>query len=161
MGFNNTGYPGAFTPTVEKIIKGVIESPSLNLYSGRSKIGDVRVDLTRPEATHNMSVEDFISSNNQHWKYVLLDPVYNIKRISKLEGYASKNPFSPNVYLRRIFNKWSIEHVDNILWLDLCAPKPKGFERKEIWLLLPGGYHNVRVLSWLVNTRCYHQRLCE
>jgi len=22
-------------------------------------------------------------------------------------------------------------------------------DRKKLWLLLPGGYHNVRVLSWL------------
>ena len=39
--------------------------------------------------------------------------------------------------------------LDNVLWLDYCAPSIKGFYRKKLWLLLPGGFHTVRVLSWL------------
>jgi len=31
----------------------------------------------------------------------------------------------------------------------LCAPLPKGFKRRKLWFLMPGGYHTVRVLSWL------------
>ena len=57
----------------------------------------------------------------------------------------------PVLYVvRRALCKYFREHTRNILWLDMCAPLPAGFKRKELWFLFPGGYHTLRILSWLV-----------
>jgi len=40
-------------------------------------------------------------------------------------------------------------HTENVLWLDQCAPNFGGFGRKKLWVFIPGGWMNVRVLSWL------------
>ena len=41
------------------------------------------------------------------------------------------------------------EITGHVLWLDFCAPTISGFYRRKLWLVLPGGFHTVRVLSWL------------
>ena len=78
MGFNNTGYPGAFPPRVESRIRAIAESPCLHLFSGRSKIGDVRVDFDRPEATRNVDVLEFLKTEKRDWKFVIADPPYDV-----------------------------------------------------------------------------------
>lgn len=69
MGINATGYPGAFTAVVNGIIESVIQRVQtwegdpprlLHLFSGVSNIGDVRVDISRPEATVNADVREFL-----------------------------------------------------------------------------------------------------
>lgn len=153
MGFNTTGYAGAFTPTINKIIKEIIfdlKSPNvLNLFSGVSKIGNVRIDIERPEATLRMDVLDFIRNNGEHWDLVILDPPYEIKRKKKLEQYGKTSSVAADVEFRRALADFFYNHADNVLWLDLCAPLPKGFKRQKVWFLFPGGYHTVRTLSWL------------
>jgi len=154
MGFNNTGYPGAFTPTVQNIIRTVIGPPGqqkvLNLFSGVSTIGDERVDLERPEATLRENVREFIARDERRWDFVLLDPPYEIKRKSKLAAYGSVSSVAADVPLRRELAAYLVKHACNVLWLDACAPLPSGFDRRRLWLLLPGGYHMVRILSWLI-----------
>lgn len=156
MGFNTTGYPGAFTPIVESIIKAHIEKPCVHLFSGISKLGDVRIDLARPEATQNENVLDFVRNDKRMWKWCLLDPPYLLADYGRKfesgsleEKYASVKSMSADVELRRAIQTWFQDHVENILWLDHCAPLPLGFKREKLWILLPGGYHTVRVLSWL------------
>lgn len=39
--------------------------------------------------------------------------------------------------------------IDDRKWLDFCAPVIKGFKREKLWLVLPGSFYTVRVLSWL------------
>lgn len=153
MGFNNTDYPGAFTLPVQQIIKSVIYGKVLQLYSGSSLIGDERVDIEHLNATKNMNVDDFIKSDNRTWDFVILDPPYAITRTdTKLNGYGIKGAISANVDRRRAVKQYLQRHTKNILWLDQCAPMIKGFSREKLWLLLPGGFHNVRILSWLKKT---------
>jgi len=150
MGFNNSGYPGAFTKPVQNIIKSLISSPTLNLYSGSSRIGDVRVDIEHSNATDNLDVDEFIKADSRDWNWVILDPPYQITRTdAKLKGYGIKGAVSNCVQRRRPLKMYFSHHAENILWLDQCAPMVKGFRRERLWLLLPGGFHNVRVLSWL------------
>lgn len=149
MGMNSSGYPGAFTEPVKQIIKSVISGKVLHLYSGSSFIGDERVDLEHPNATRNCRVEDFLRDDNREWDWCLLDPPYAITRRKKLDKYAETASLSADVQWRNHIKQWFREHTDNILWLDYCAPVITGFGRRKLWLLLPGGYHNVRVLSWL------------
>jgi len=150
MGFNNSSYPGAFTKPVEYIIQSHIEGRILHLFSGNSLIGNERIDINNSNATLNCDVRDFIKTDKRHWDWVILDPPYNITKVgTKLKGYGLSGCVASDVVFRRALKYYFQRHVDNILWLDICAPMVKGFCRKELWLLLPGGFHTVRVLSWL------------
>ena len=157
LGFNRTGYPGAFTPTVNRVIAEILDSMDapkvLHLFSGVSDIGDVRVDIARPEATHRADVLDYIKTDISHWDVVILDPPYEIKRKSKLEEYGRTSSVAADVMLRRALVQWFADYVDNIVWLDMCMPLPRGFIRKKLWLLVAGGYHTPRILSWLVRDK--------
>jgi len=150
MGMNTTGYPGAFTEPVTQIIKSVIYGKVLHLYSGSSLIGDERVDIEHPNATCHRNVKDFIKDDNCQWDWVILDPPYAIIRADiKLATYGSAKAISSDVIFRRKLKHYMVGHTENILWLDFCAPVIRGFKREKLWLLLPGGFHTVRVLSWL------------
>jgi len=150
MGFNITGYPGAFTPTVKKIIENTIYGKVLHLFSGQSEIGEERIDIEHINATKRINVKDFLKTDKRYWDWILLDPPYNLMRKKKTEEYKIQQPFSADVILRNLIRDYAIKHTDNILWLDYCAPMIKGFKRRKLWLLLPGGFHNVRILSWLM-----------
>jgi len=149
LGNNITGYPGAFTPIVNDIIKQTIFGKSLHLFSGVSKIGTERIDIERPEATKRQDVLEFIKQDQRQWDFVILDPPYEIKRKSKLEEYGRTSSVAADVILRRKLVEYFKGHTVNILWLDMCAPLPAGFKRKKLWFLFPGGYHTIRILSWL------------
>ena len=149
MGFNITGYPGAFTPTVKIIIEQTISGKVLHLFSGQSEIGEERIDIEHINATKRMNVKDFLRNDNRQWDWILLDPPYNLMRKTKTKEYKIQQPFSADVELRNLIRDYAQKHTKNILWLDYCAPMIKGFQRKKLWLLLPGGFHNVRILSWL------------
>jgi hypothetical protein len=150
LGFQRKNYPGSFSIEVEKIIKSIIKSPCLHLFSGKSKLGDERIDFSSKEATKNMDVFEFIKQDNKNWKWCILDPPYNIdKPQQKLKGYSNITPVSASIPKRNALSEYFLKHVENILWLDLCAPLPEGFQRIKLWFLLPGSYRHVRVLSWL------------
>ncbi len=143
-------YPGAFPANVETIIKRLIESRVLHLFSGSSLIGDERIDIEHPNATKNINVKEFIATDTRDWDWVVLDPPYQITRTDvKLNGYGLKGSVSADVIFRRKLKRYFQEHASNIIWLDICAPIIKGFYRKKLWLVLTGGFHTVRVLSWL------------
>ena len=148
MGFNITGYPGAFTQTVKKIIERTIYGKVLHLFSGQSEIGEERIDIEHINATQRINVKDFLKTDNRDWDWILLDPPYEMVRKSKTKEYKIQQPFSADVELRTLILNYAIKHTKNILWLDYTAPMIKGFDRRKLWLLLPGGCHNVRVLSW-------------
>jgi len=150
MGTNNTGYPGAFPQAIQSLILGLITENTLHLFSGSSKIGKVRVDLEHPNATINCDIRQFIVTDDGHYEWTILDPPYAIIRSEKkLATYGSSKAISSDVLFRRRLKQYLQRHTENILWLDFCAPIIKGFYRKKLWLVLPGGFHTVRVLSWL------------
>lgn len=152
MGYNRHKYPGAFPDEVEKVIKQLVREPCLHLFSGTSKIGRVRIDLERPEATKNMDVLEFIKSkeSKKEWKWCVLDPPYNIFNPEQdLKEYADKTSISASIPKRRALAKFFLEYCDNVLWLDHCSPLPFGFIRKKVWVFFPGGYRHLRILSWI------------
>jgi len=151
MGNNITGYPGAFTPVVNEIITKTIHGSKnvLHLFSGASRIGNERVDMERPEATLRQDVMTFVKSDKRNWEFVVLDPPYEIHRKSKIEEYGRTSSVAADVELRRTLEQYFIHHADNLLWLDMCAPLPEGFRRRKLWFFFPGGYHTLRILSWL------------
>jgi hypothetical protein len=150
MGFNNSSYPGAFTKPIEDIIRNHIAGTVLHLFSGSSLIGDTRVDINHKNATLNYDVKDFIKTDKEHWDWVILDPPYNITRVgTKLKGYGLSGCVASDVSFRRALKAYFQEHTENVMWLDICAPMVKGFQCEKLWLLLPGGFYTVRVLTWL------------
>lgn len=154
LGTNNTGFKGAFTPTVEKVLNSVIaQSPGkvLNLFSGRSTLGDERVDLDRPEATYRGKVEDFVTEDHRMWEWVVLDPPYQIERAAEKMDYTGSVSLAADVQLRHKVLDYLRSHTNNVLWLDYMTPLPQGFTRKQVWMFLPGGYHPVVCLNWLQN----------
>jgi len=143
-------YPGAFAMEVDRVIRQTISGSVLHLYSGTSLIGDVRIDIEHRNATINRDVEDFARDDTRSWDFVILDPPYQITRTDvKLNGYGIKGAISANVDRRRLIKRYLQEHTENVLWLDQCAPMIAGFYRQKLWLVLPGAFKNVRVLSWL------------
>ncbi len=143
-------YPGAFPPNVELVIKRLISERVLHLFSGSSLIGEERIDIEHHHATKNMNVKEFIDTDNRQWDWVVLDPPYQITGTDvKLNGYGIKRAVSSDVVFRRKLKHYFQNHTENILWLDICAPIITGFYRKKLWLVLTGGFHTVRVLSWL------------
>lgn len=149
-------YPGQFTPTAIDIIKGRIAGCGkvLHLFSGSSSIGDVRIDLSHPNATHNMDVFEFIKGDGELWDYTILDPPYEMSDRTKKEmGYKQQsNLIAVSKNHRKVFCDWAMEHTYNILWLDVCAPFFDPFQRVKLWFFLTGGYKHIRVLSELRNT---------
>jgi len=143
-------YPGAFPPEVDVVIRQLVSGKILQLFSGSSLIGEERVDIEHPNATQNMNVKEFITNDGNAWDWIVLDPPYQIVSADiKLADYGIKTAASSDVVLRRKLKQYFQGHTDNILWLDICAPSIKGFYRKKLWLVLTGGFHTVRVLSWL------------
>lgn len=150
MGMKDYAYAGSFTQPVRKIITSLLYGKVLHLFSGSSLIGNERVDSEHPNATVHCKVNDFIATNSEDWDWVLLDPPYNLsQRTRDLLNYPLSCPLSADVKGRRQLKLYLQRHSENVLWLDICAPSINGFRRKKLWLLLPGGFHPVRVLSWL------------
>ncbi|APV44201.1 hypothetical protein Dform_00856 [Dehalogenimonas formicexedens] len=145
-------YRGAFASGPERIIRELIGSSDnvLHLYSGRSTIGRIRVDLECEEATLKMSVEKYISSCSDHFEWCLLDPPYQIKDHDNLKEYADARALSGNALFRDRIRLFFREHVDNVLYLDYCSPTCRGFSRAGVWAFLPGySWQPVRCLTWL------------
>jgi hypothetical protein len=146
-------YRGGFPSSVSEIIKELISGRVLNLYSGASDIGTIRVDLVCKEATHNMTVEEFIANDKSHWDWVILDPPYKIKKPEFLNNFADARPLSGNALIKDRLRLYLRAAADNVLWLDYCSPTVKGFNRNFIWLLIPGNcWESCRVLTWLSRT---------
>ena len=154
---NRTGYPGAFTPTVKKIIEDTISGKILHLFSGQSLIGEERIDIVHENATIKSDVKEFLRTDKRDWNFILLDPPYQLGA-DFVKVYKIKRSIACDTILRNLIKSYAREHTKNILWLDLSAPMIKGFERKKLWFLLPGGFHNVRVLSWLIKNENKEER---
>ncbi|KKL56341.1 hypothetical protein LCGC14_2246360 [marine sediment metagenome] len=143
-------YPGAFPPEVDVVIRRLVKDSVLHLFSGSSLIGEERIDIGHPNATQNMNVKEFIADDIRSWDWIILDPPYQIASADiKLERYELKAAVSSDVVFRRSLKQYFQHHTNNILWLDICAPSIRGFYRKKLWLVLTGGFHTVRILSWL------------
>lgn len=150
MRSNDTAYAGGFSLTVREIVKEFIGGKVLHLFSGASVIGDIRIDATNSNATNNMAVDAFLASDERYWDWVILDPPYKLANTgSAAPHYDMPIAVSQNIPFRRKLENYLRNHTDNVFWLDICAPLPKGFRRHKVWFLFPGGYRPLRVLSWL------------
>lgn len=155
-GMSRAGYPGAFPPKVEEIIRSLIGNSHsiIHFFSGSSRIGDVRIDLGHQNATHQGNVFDFLKRKDsilQHeWEWLIADPDYceeQERRLAREKGFMVGDRFA-DWRDERLIEDFAKEYVQNIVWLDRRMPHFKGFEFKKIWLVWQGGWRNVRVLTW-------------
>jgi len=147
-------YVGQFSPTVEEILKQEIEGYGkiLHLFSGASRIGEVRVDWDHPNATWHGDIVTFMEQDTEFWSYTILDPPYQIRRAGqKLQAYGRVDSVGGTGAMRIALQKWAPKHTWRLLWLDQCAPLITSFRRVKLWVLLPGGYATLRALSMLEN----------
>lgn len=152
MGYNRHKYNGAFPDKVEQDIENlVIRSKNiLHLFSGTSKIGQVRIDIERPEATKNIDVFEFIKSEEaqKQWEWCILDPPYNIYNPEQdLKDYGIKASVSASVPKRNALADFFRKYVKNVLWLDHCAPLPQGFLYPVLLSWWLSHYKNIIVAS--------------
>ncbi len=98
VGNGTKKYAGNFTKKESEMISSFcFNKYTLHLFSGKSEIGDIRVDYCQNEATHKSDVFEFLKEfnlpkynwNNEDSKIkvdvVLLDPPYNQKFADKYQ----------------------------------------------------------------------------
>ncbi len=147
------GYKGSFHPNVDKIIKNIIgDKFCVHLFSGASKIGNVRVDIDNPNATHNENVYDFLQEyklEEEENTILLLDPDYHIKRASlKLKPHGIKESLAGNVLAHKLLYQFLDENkFEEILLLDYCSPEFKNFQEVDFWRIKYQGWVNNRTLT--------------
>lgn len=80
VGNGSPRYPGNFTLREIQIITYFTKkNHTLHLFSGKSSIGNVRIDYSCKEATTKADVFKWLKNNTQQFKVVVLDPPYNTK----------------------------------------------------------------------------------
>ena len=146
------GYKGSFHPNVEKVIKEIIKDRfCVHLFSGSSKIGNVRIDIDNPNATINQNVYDFIQEYKleESNAVLLLDPDYHLKRNDlKLKTHGIKESLAGNVLAHKLFYKF-LDNNDfkEILLLDLCSPTFKNYKEEHFWRVKYQGWVHNRTLT--------------
>ena len=92
VGNGDSNYKGNFVKKEIKIIESNIFGNTLHLFSGRSQIGNIRIDLYCNEATYNISVENFIEEYNEFSSgkinTVIIDSPYNEKFANLYDNYG-------------------------------------------------------------------------
>ena len=151
------GYKGSFHPNVDKVIKEIIgDKFCVHLFSGSSKIGNVRVDIDNPNATHNQNVYDFVQEYklNETNTILLLDPDYHLKRnYLKLKPHGIKESLSGNVLAHKLFYQFLDNNpFSEILLLDLCSPEFKNYKEVDFWRVKYQGWVHNRTLTWYSRT---------
>jgi len=91
VGNGSNKYPGNFTKKESEIIQENIIGHSLHLFSGRSKIGDVRIDFSCNESTIQGDVFEFLEYNYTKFDTIILDPPYNARFTKKYRSLDERN----------------------------------------------------------------------
>jgi len=131
VGNGSNKYPGNFTKKESEIIQENIIGHSLHLFSGRSKIGDVRIDFSCNESTIQGDVFEFcIFTGNLKKNRILFDSLRKIapKRIilKSWNYYIIKDYFFEKGYLCYSggYRKSTI-----LLIMDKIDPRYKGYDK--------------------------------
>jgi hypothetical protein len=150
IGNNKSNFVGAFVNKEITIIKKWIEPPCLHLFSGSSKIGDTRIDISHENATHNMDVFDFLETNQDDFKTILLDPVYNKKheKIYNTHGqiFTSFSMFANTPKTSLLWKLISKLRPEKIILKSWYYYIPRNYDFEEGYLCYPGGYRKSTIL---------------
>lgn len=145
-----------FTPEEIKIIKENVWGNILHLFSGSSKIGDVRIDFSHKNANRWEDVFTYLEEFSflQTFHTVIIDAPYNQKYADKYQK-AGKTPkqfiiFANTRDTTRLFNL--IEENIKPLYIILKSWNfyiPRGYNLKKGYLCYAGGYRKPTILEIL------------
>jgi hypothetical protein len=147
----NNKFPRNFTLEERHIIQSNLKGKVLHLFSGKSIIGDVRIDLAQPEATHNINVFDFLNSNTEYFDTVILDPPYNQKfadKYDKLSGNKGNQLiiFASVEKTSELFKMITAMKPKYIIIKSWNYYVPKGYVDAGSYLCYAGGYRKSTIL---------------
>ena len=151
-------YPGNFTPQEIDIITRSIKGTCLHLFSGKSLIGDVRVDFSQKEATHNRDVFNYIQEFNGFVDTILLDPPYNerfAEKYNKLAGFETNQfiIFANASKTTELFNQIIRINPKRIIIKSWNYYVPKGYTDIGSYLCYAGGYRKPTILMICEKTK--------
>ena len=144
VGNGNKEYPGNFTPKEIEIIKRNCIGKVLHLFSGNSRIGDLRVDFSNPNANYKTDVFIFLKIRLKNIGTVIIDAPYNQKFADKYQKIGNTPKqfiiFANTKKTTLLFNY--IDKIDPKIiilksWNYYCL---KRYEIKECYICYPGGY---------------------
>jgi hypothetical protein len=143
-------YPGNFTKKEIAIIKQNSIGNILNLFSGKSNIGNTRVDFSCKEATHNMDVFSFLLKNKTYFDTIIIDFPYNKTFGNKYQKIGN----TPKQFIG-----FASVQKTNLLFQYIIEMKPKivimkswnfyilkNYKLKKGFLCYPGGYRKSTIL---------------
>jgi hypothetical protein len=164
VGNGSDEYPGNFTKQEITIINRFKKGKTLNLFSGRSLIGNERIDFSCKEATINQDVFEFLKKNDLYFDTVILDPPYNsnFARIYEKLGNTPKQfiVFANSDKTAALFDL--IEEKVNpkrIIIKSWNYYVPKNFKMLDAFVCYPGGYRKSTIL--MICERMYQGELIE
>ena len=155
VGNGAKGYPGNFTKEENDIIYCNYIGKILHLFSGRSDIGDFRIDFFCKEATHKMDVFDFLKNYHiNDFETVIIDAPYNQKFANKYQKIGSTpkqfvifaNVKKTTELFRLIIEKINPQIIILKSWNYYV---PKGYKLKEGYLCYAGGFRKPTILEVL------------
>ena len=152
VGNGTNDYPGNFTKKEIRIINENILGKTLHLFSGKSDIGEVRIDYKHG----NFRVDVFyylkcVSKNA--FQTILIDAPYN-QRFADIYQKLGNTPKQFVIFANAKKTTELFELVNN-LDPDLIILKswnyyvPKGYNLKKCYLCYPGGYRKSTILEIL------------
>lgn len=158
---NNT-YPGNFAKKEQSIISEFAFGYIVNLFSGKSEIGNMRIDLACKEANINADVfsylENLKDSQGNEMRLlgvntVILDPPYNEKfaqkyhKLSKLKENEQFIIFADSKRTTKLFELIKEKlNPERIILKSWNYYVPKGYELKKGYLCYAGGYRKPTIL---------------
>ena len=158
VGNGNNEYPGNFTKKEKQIINHNKKGATLHLFSGKSTIGDVRVDFNYGI---KKDVFDFLKSDLKlyNFKTIIIDAPYNQRFADKYQKLGNTPKqfiiFANAKKTTELFNhiiKISPEIIILKSWNYYCL---NGYKIKKCYICYPGGYRKSTFL--IIMRRLYEK----
>lgn len=156
VGRGTKEYPGNFTSKENKIIKKYAKGRIIDLFSGNSKIGVFRIDLSNSNATKNIDVFTWLESlssgfKNYYNQTVIIDAPYNQKFADKYQriGNSSKQfiIFADTKNTIKLFALIKERINPNVITLKSWNYYiPKDYRLKKGYLCYSGGFRKSTLL---------------
>ena len=145
VGNGSKEYPGNFTKKEIKIIKKYIIGYSLHLFSGRSLIGNIRVDFSCKEANYNWDVFKFLEKNTKSYNTIIIDAPYNQKFADKYNKFNKIDEkqfiiFADTPKTTKLFNEIKRINPEIVILKSWNYYLLKGYKLLKGFVCYAGGY---------------------
>ena len=147
-------YPGNFTKREIEIIKENIKGLTLHLFSGKSDIGNLRIDFNYSnECNCTMNVFDYLNDTNNlidKFETIIIDAPYNQKFGDKYQKIGDTPKqfiiFANTKDTTILFNKVIEFNPEIIILKSWNYYMVKGYYLKKGYICYPGGYRKSTLL---------------